>query len=60
MGTAQAEEQSTLRGNARWHSANSELEVEEEREHRMTQGRIHLGERAEVVSALGASRVAQW
>lgn len=38
MTTAYGEEQSTPSGNMRWHSTNSDLNVEERKEYRMTQG----------------------
>lgn len=38
MITAHAEEWSTLPGNVRWHSTNSDLHVKERKEYRMTQG----------------------
>lgn len=38
MTTAYGEEWSTLPGNMRWHSTNNDLNVEERKEYRMTQG----------------------
>lgn len=59
MGTAQAEEHSTLR-KREMALCKQRVESGGEKGAQNDSGTIYLGERAEVVFALGASLVAQW